>query len=176
MCPRLMRSSAVLFLLAALISSCAREKIDNSQYVAAIQKIVSSSPSWIERGKLGTRLWDSERAFYRSRGNMPAWIDGDKRTPQVDALIKELRHAEDHGLEPTRYGTGQLRQVIEAADVNNGKFDPAGVPEIDVRLTYAFLQYAADLLGWPGDPQAIYAQWVVNPRQDDLVSRLRTAL
>jgi murein L,D-transpeptidase YcbB/YkuD len=169
-------SSTILFLLAVLISSCAREKIDNAQHVSAIQKIVSSSPSWIEHDKLGAKLWDSEETFYQSRGNLPAWIDGDTRTPQFDALVEQLRHAEDHGLDPARYGTGQFQKAIEAADENKGTFDVAGVPELDARLTYAFLRYAADLLGWSGNPKAIYAQWVVKPKQEDLAARLNKAL
>jgi len=174
---RLMRtSSAVLFLLAVLISGCAREKIDNTQHVAAIQKIVSSSPSWIEHDKVGAKLWDSEEAFYRSRGNLPAWIDGDRRTPELDALIEELRHAEDHGLDPARYGTGEFQKAIEAADSNKGRFDLAGVPELDAHLTYAFLRYAADLLGWSGNPKAIYAQWVVKPKQENLAASLNKAI
>ena len=175
--PRLVRtSSAVLFLLAVLISGCAREKIDNAQHVAAIQKIVSSSPAWIEHDKLGAKLWDSEEAFYRSRGNMPAWIDGDTRTPELDALIEELSHAEDHGLDPARYGTDQFQKAIQAADANKGKFDLAGIPELDARLTYASLRYAADLLGWSGNPKAIYAQWVVKPKQEDLAALLNQAI
>lgn len=171
-----MRSSAVLFLLAVLNSGCEGEKIDNTRHVAAIQNIVSSSPSWIDRDKLGAKLWNSEKAFYQSRGNLPAWINGDKRTPQLEALIEELRHAEDHGLDPARYGTGEFQKAIQAADANKGKFDSSGVPELDARLTYAFLGYAADLLGWSGNPKAIYAQWVVKPKQDDLVARLNKAL
>jgi murein L,D-transpeptidase YcbB/YkuD len=165
-----------LFLLAVLITGCAREQIDNSRHVAAIQKIVSSSPSWVEHDKLGAKLWDSEEAFYRSRGNLPAWIDGDRRTPELDALIEELRHAGDHGLDPARYGTGQFQKAIEAADANKGRFDLAGVPEIDARLTYAYLRYAADVLGWTGNPKAIYAQWVVKSKQDDLAARLSKAI
>jgi murein L,D-transpeptidase YcbB/YkuD len=169
-------SSAVLFLLAVLNSGCAREKIDNTRHAAAIQKIVSSSPSWIDRDKLGAKLWDREEAFYQSQGNLPAWIDGDKKTPELKALIEALRHAEDHGLEPARYGTGQFQKAIEAADANKGAFDITSVPELDARLTYAFLRYAADLLGWSGNPKAIDAQWVVKPKQDDLAARLNKAL
>lgn len=182
--PWLVRTSpAVLFLFAVLISGCAREeekidekKIDNAQHAAGIQKIVTSPPSWIEQGKLGAKLWDSEEAFYRSRGNLPAWFDGDRRTPDLDALLEELRHAEDHGLDPALYGSGEFRKSIEVADANKGTFDLAGVPELDTQLTYAFLRYAADLLGWSGNPKAIYAQWVVKPKQEDLAALLTEAI
>ena len=171
-----MCASAALLLIAVLISGCAREKIENTRHVSAIQKIVSSSPSWIDRDKLGRKLWDREEAFYRSRGNLPAWIDGDKGTPQLNALIEELRHADNHGLDPARYGTGEFQKAIEVADANKGKFDLAGVPELDAHLTYAFLRYAADLLGWSGNPKAIYAQWVVKPKKEDLAARLNQSI
>ena len=42
---RLMRMSAALFVAAVQFSACAATNVDNTQYVAAIQKIVRSAPA-----------------------------------------------------------------------------------------------------------------------------------
>ena len=42
----------------------------------------------------------------------------------------------------------------------------AKIPEIDTRLTYAYLRYAADLLGWSGNPKAIYSNVGTVDQQD----------
>jgi murein L,D-transpeptidase YcbB/YkuD len=69
-----------------------------------------------------------------------------------------------------------VQQAIEPARAGNGRFDRTRVPELDARLTYAYLRYAADLLGWSAKPGAIYDQWLVTPKEDDLGARLRRAI
>ena len=94
-----------------------------------------SSPSWIDRDKLGTTLWKTEREFYQSRNNAPAWIDGDTASPRLEGLINALKHAEDHGLDPARYGASNFQKMVEAAAANKGRYELAKIPEIDTRLT-----------------------------------------
>lgn len=151
-------------------------QVDNSKHAPAIQKIVSSSPSWIERDKLGTTLWKTEREFYQSRNNAPAWIDGDTASPRLEGLINALKHAEDHGLDPARYGASNFQKMVEAAAANKGRYELAKIPEIDTRLTYAYLRYAADLLGWSGNPKAIYSTWVPSTNKTDLAAQLAKAM
>jgi murein L,D-transpeptidase YcbB/YkuD len=50
------------------------------------------------------------------------------------------------------------------------------VPELDAKMTYAYLRYAADLLGWSSSPQQIDRNWLDNPKQDDLAARLERAV
>src|SRR6185503_9523749 len=151
-------------------------QVDNSQHAAAIQRIVSSTPAWVGRDRLGATLWKAERQFYESRNNLPAWIDGDKASPRLGALIDALRHSEDHGLDPARYGVDRFQQMIAQAEQNKNRYEIARVPEIETRLTYAYLQYAADLLGWSGDPKAIQTNWIRANNKTDLAGQLAKAV
>lgn len=180
MVTRTVRILPVVVTAGFLLLGCGEQKdarvLNNEQHAAAIAQIVSSSPSWVERDRIANTLWDSEQRFYESRQHAPAWIDGDRATARLGQLMDALRHADDHGIDPTRYGTSALQKAIDAAGANKGRYTLADVPTLDARFTYAYLRYAADLLGWTGDPQAIYAQWVVTPRRDDLTARLQQAV
>ncbi len=175
-----MRAYATMFAIGVMVAACAQEKtekkVDITPHTAVIRVIAGATPSWIEGDTLGALLWETERAFYESRNDVPAWIDNDQATRQLGTLIDALGHARDHGLDPARYGTRDVQQAIEAARAGNGRFDRTRVPELDARLTYAYLRYAADLLGWSAKPGAIYDQWLVTPKQDDLGARLRRAI
>src|SRR5262245_30135162 len=143
----LVRAIGVAVVLTAV--ACHRgNQVDNSQHAPAIQRIVASTPAWVGRDRLGATLWKAERQFYDSRDNVPAWIDGDKTSPRVGALLDALKQAEDHGVDPARYGLDRFQQMVTQAEANKHRYEIERVPEIDTRLTYAYLQYAADLLGW----------------------------
>src|SRR5437762_7627487 len=161
----------------AFAAACHRApKVDNSRHAPAIQRIVGSTPAWIDRDKVGSTLWKAEREFYAARNNLPAWIDVDKASPRLPALVDALKHAEDHGLDPARYGTDAFQQAIAAADQNKKRYELAKIPELDTRLTYAYLRYAADLLGWSPSPKTIDENWVPAPNKVDLVEQLNKAV
>ncbi len=135
-------------------------------------------PAWVDRDPLGKRLWEIERQFYEARQHRPAWIDGDRPTAALEELIHVLRQADGHGLEPATYAAEELTAARSAADEAwiGARFDEARVTETDLRLTYAFLEYAADLLGWRLSPRTIDSNWVTVPKKVDLAEQLRTAL
>jgi murein L,D-transpeptidase YcbB/YkuD len=177
------RTVAVTFALTLGVACHRAPQVDNSQHAPAIQqhapaiqRIVASSPSWIDRDKLGSTLWKAELEFYQSRNHVPAWIDGDKASPRLDGLIDALKHAEDHGLDPARYGTNSFQKIVDAANANKGRYELAKIPEFDTRLTYAYLRCAADLLGWSGNPRAIHATWVPSTSKTDLAAQLAKAM
>ena len=171
----LMRTIAIAVLLTA--AACHRgPQVDNSQHAPAIQRIVSSTPAWVGRDRLGATLWKAERQFYESRDNLPSWIDGDKASPRLDALLNALKHSEDHGIDPARYGLDRFQQMVMQADENKHRYAVERIPEIDTRLTYAYLQYASDLLGWSGNPKAIYTNWVRANNKADLSDQLARAV
>jgi len=163
--------------VALTATACHRgPQVDNSQYAPAIQRIVSSTPAWIGRDRLSATLWKAERQFYESRNNLPAWVDGDKASPRLDALVDALVHAEEHGLDSARYGADRVQQIVAQAKQNKNRYESGRVPDIDTRLTYAYLQYAADLLGWSGNPKAIYTNWIRADNKADLAGQLAKAV
>ena len=171
----LVRAIGVVVVLTA--AACHRgPQVDNSQHAPAIQRIVGSTPAWVGRDTLGATLWKAERQFYESRDHLPAWIDGDKASPRLGALLDALKHSDDHGMDPARYGLDRFQQIVTQAEANKHLYEVERVPEIDVRLTYAYLQYAADLLGWSGNPKAIHPNWVRANNRADLAEQLANAV
>jgi murein L,D-transpeptidase YcbB/YkuD len=165
-------------LLVLLTASACNQKVDNARHVDGIRAIVASTPAWIDGDRLGKKLWTIERAFYEKRQHMPAWIDGDGTTPQLKDLIQQLHYSEKHGLEPVRYRVAEFEQVREQSQekMRGTVFPVERVPELDAKMTYAYLRYAADLLGWSSSPQQIDRNWLDNPKQDDLAARLERAV
>src|SRR5690348_9678162 len=99
-----LRSAAAIAVCALLVGCHRAPHVDNSQHAAAIRRLVAATPAFVDRDKLGSTLWKSERQFYESRNSMPAWFDGDQASPRMRALVDALKHSEDHGLDPARYG------------------------------------------------------------------------
>jgi hypothetical protein len=148
--------------------------VDRQQYADAVRHMAAKAPSWVERTEYGKRLWSLEQKFYEGRNYLPAWIDGDDPTPQLDALLQALGDAELHGLEPSRYGVSGLvaeRRKADEATIGTS-FDHQRVPELDLRLTYGFLKHAADLLGWASSPRDVDRNWLATPKKEDLLAHL----
>jgi murein L,D-transpeptidase YcbB/YkuD len=170
------RGALAIFLICAAVAACGR--VDNTEHVEGIKAATSSTPAWIDRDRLGQRLWTIERTFYETRGYLPAWIDGVEPTPVLTDLIQQLRYSERHGLDPARYGAEDFAATIEKARsrMRGVRLPVETVPELDARLTYAYLRYAADLLGWTSSPTAIDPTWRATPRKEDLAARLERAI
>src|SRR2546423_8015842 len=130
---RFLHKAFVTFALAAAMACHRGPQVDNSRHAPAIQRIAASTPAWVDRDRLGTTLWKAERDFYASRRNLPAWLDGDKASPRLAALIDALKHSEDHGLDPARYHTDGFQQTVAAAAQNKDRYEPTKVPELDAR-------------------------------------------
>lgn len=164
--------------ITALLSAGCAKKIDNSQHVAALRELVAARPDWVAEGALGTAVWAAQKQFYEARGYLPAWVDGDRTTPQMTDLIQQLHYSEKHGLRPADYGVEHFEQLRDASQekYQGTRFEPAMVPELDARMTYAYLRYAADLLAWGAKPRAVYVNWLVDPKKEDLAARLEAAI
>ncbi len=168
---------ACLAVVSLVASACDRNP-DNAQHVEQIRALTASTPAWVGKDALARRLWRIERAFYEQRGFMPAWVDGDRTTPQWKDLVQQLKYSERHGLDPANYHVSEFEQLrAESQSRASGtRFPLDRVPEMDARMTFAYLRYAADLLGWDENPKAIYVDWIVPARKEDLAARLADAV
>ena len=171
-----MKILAALSLVLVIASACGGTRRD--QFAPEIARAMEAVPSWADRDAIGKRLWAIEKAFYKERAHLPAWIEGDDPTPQLDELLDVLRDASAHGLDPEAYGYAELVAARERAEETwfGDSFEAAGIPEIDLRLTYAFLAHAADLAGWRPSAREIDRAFQVSPKKDDLAGALRDAL
>jgi murein L,D-transpeptidase YcbB/YkuD len=169
---------AVLLVTTALAAQACHRPVDNSIYAPALQRIVTGTPAWVDHTALGAKLWTIEQHVYQQRQFLPAWVNGDAPAPAMDQLVRALERADAHGLDPARYGIKDLAAARAQATDKAGRtrFSIDAVPPMDARLTYAYLQYAADLLGWTHDPREVYENWRAVPQRDDLAARLDDAL
>jgi murein L,D-transpeptidase YcbB/YkuD len=170
-------SACIALVLAALTTACA-SKIDNSQHTAAIRETLEATPRWVDRTRLGRQLWEAERQFYEARGYTPAWVDGDGTTPQWKDLIQQLHYSERHGLDPASYGPQEFEQLRDASQTRTRgtRFPLDRIPEMDAKMTYAYLRYAADLLGWTHSAKDVHKNWLTSPKKEDLAARLDDAV
>ena len=162
----------------ALVASGCSERVDNSQHAAAIRELTSKPPSWVDPSPLGRRLWKAEQAFYESRQYLPAWVDGVETTPHWKDLIQQLKYSEAHGLDPARYHVAEFEELRAQSQtrMRGTRFPIERVPELDAKMTYAYLQYAADLLGWRHSPRAVHRHWLTDAKKEDLAAHLTRAV
>ena len=168
---------SVLLVIAAGVG-CGK-KVDNAAHAPAIRELTSAAaPSWVDRSALGRRLWTIERAFYESRQHLPAWVDGVETTPHGKDLIQQFKYSTVHGLDPDRYPAAEYETLREQSQtkLHGTQFPVERVPELDVKMTYAYLKYAADLLGWTHSPREVHQNWLTESKKEDLAARLSDAI
>jgi murein L,D-transpeptidase YcbB/YkuD len=173
----LRRAALAVFVLTAFAAACS-SKVDNSQHVDAIRRTVEGSPAWVDRGALGKRLWQIERQFYEARGYRPAWVDGDGTTEPWKDLVQQLEYSARHGLDPAAYGGREFERLREASQtrMRGTRFPVERIPDMDARMTYAYLRYAADLIGWTRSARQVHPTWLTAAKKEDLGARLTEAI
>jgi murein L,D-transpeptidase YcbB/YkuD len=175
------RFGAVLIALSLLSACGGKAQRDATRRAAAeLQHALElRPPAFVTAHHDGPRLWKSIRAFYADRRYQPAWIEGTRPLPQLDALLKALDNAGEHGLDPELYDLGPLSQARSQARtrlLGTSGFEPDMVAPLDLRLTAAWLEYASDLAnGVTARPHAD-PMWKVKPRAVNLLPILKSAL
>lgn len=167
-----------LVVLAGWVCAGCGKTVDNASYAPQVRELTSATPSWVDRTDVGRRLWKIEQAFYTSREHMPAWVDGVDTTPHWKDLIQQLKYSSAHGLYSSRYGVAEFEALRERSQtkLRGTQFPADRVPELDVRMTYAYLRYAADLLGWTHSPRQVHPNWLTDSKKEDLAARLTDAI
>jgi murein L,D-transpeptidase YcbB/YkuD len=162
---------------AGVVFARAFARVDNATHAEPLRRLLAGDPAWRGDSPLQADLWKVATSFYASRGYVPAWIDGNRATSSLAALLDELERAPEHGLDPERYGTSELKTAVEASRraIGGVRVDAEDVPALDARATFAYLQYAADLLGWRLSPRDVKKDWPPARNKDDLAGRLERA-
>jgi murein L,D-transpeptidase YcbB/YkuD len=92
-------------------------------------------------------------------------------------LVQQFKYSELHGLDPARYPVQEFERLRTESQTRMGtRFPVERVPELDARLTYAYLRYAADLIGWSTTPRDVSRNWLTDPKEEDLAARLSHAI
>jgi murein L,D-transpeptidase YcbB/YkuD len=99
--------------------------------------------------------------FYRERGHRPLWARGSRLGDEAAVLVRMLRAAETHGLDPARYGLAE----IEAATAAAAGGERTAVARAELLLSRAFADFAGDVRRVPKAAQLHYVDEELAPHQ-----------
>jgi murein L,D-transpeptidase YcbB/YkuD len=122
--------------------------------------------------------WSAVRRLYETTGYQPLWLVDGRGRPAIAALRGEIQRAAEDGLNPADYDL-RAADTLQAAR-GGGLFKKGGDPEplldADIRLSYAFLKFAAHLERGRVRPGQVDEHWFGSQRDEDLVQALKVAL
>jgi murein L,D-transpeptidase YcbB/YkuD len=147
--------------------------------VSVASALSAEAPVFVTRDREGLRLWDLTKQFYQKRGNAPAWIDDRKPSAQMDELIGALRQADRQGLDPALYNASTLAARREEAGrgfLTMKGFNEREAVDLDVWLTYLYLQYASDLSNGLANLSHADPAWKIRSEKTDVLALLEQAL
>lgn len=176
------RILGIMLIATLATASCARLRVDAPESREASQirlQLDGPRPGYVRRDKEGKRLWTELRELYRERGYAPLWLERNRSTDRVQALIDAVNGADADGLEPALYGIDEIARRHEEARkgfIRARGFDPLEAGVVDVRLTYTYLQFASDLADGLSDLAAADGAWQIRPSTFDARAHLGRAL
>ena len=163
----------VVVLLAAVVaSSCGT---DDRQARDSIRAEVEAArtPEYATRNKDARQLWTSTRDFYRARAFAPVWL----QQAACDGEHGGVGRSRQTG-RPRR--PGSLLYDIAFVDERGGhgrrRFSEEDAGEVEVRLTFAYMQFASDLADGVSDLAQSHPAWRMRPRTFDPAAHLTTAI
>jgi murein L,D-transpeptidase YcbB/YkuD len=110
---------------------------------------------------------DALRAYYQEFGGDMLWLG----TPRADALVARLKAAEEDGLDPKDYPSGQLAKLNAAAGPTT---DKRGLAITELYFSAAFLEYASDLKVGRFLPSKVDPNFFLQGRTIDQLVALKT--
>jgi murein L,D-transpeptidase YcbB/YkuD len=115
--------------------------------------------------------------FYENQGYRLVWTENGQLSPDIDALIEEIRQSAREGMRPGEYHLARIEQLVEQIRRHGEEESTPGLlVDLDLLCTDAFLLQAAHRLSGRVDPESLDREWIANRRSQDLVALLGTAL
>jgi murein L,D-transpeptidase YcbB/YkuD len=145
----------------------------------SVAAALGAPPAYVTGDREGQHLWTLTKQFYQKRSNAPAWIDDRKPTAQMDQLIAALQHADREGLDPALYNASTLaarRQEAGRGFLTAQGFAEREATDLDVWLTYLYLQYASDLTSGLSNLSHADPEWKIAGKKVDVLSLLERSL
>jgi murein L,D-transpeptidase YcbB/YkuD len=147
--------------------------------VSVAPALAGNPPVFVTADRQGTKLWDLTKQFYQKRNGAPAWIEDRKPRPQMDELVDALQHADREGLDPALYNASTLaarRQEAGRGFLTMQGFREKEAVDLDVWLTYLYLQYASDLTAGLANLSHADPDWKIQTPKVDVLARLEQSL
>jgi L,D-transpeptidase YcbB len=163
------------------VSACRRTDNEASRaQPAEIQRLLNAPAADVRRDRDRAALWKTMRDLYAERKFSTIWIDGDRPARQLDALIAALSDAGSHGVDPERYDLTELAALRARADrgwLRRDRFEKSQIPRADVRSTWAWIEYAADLSAGAANAEGPADKlWRLSKQKIDFKQRLAASI
>ena len=162
----------VVLLLAAVVASCGTDDRAAKDSIRA-EIEAARAPEYATHNKDARKLWTSTRDFYRAREFAPVWLKGRRPTAEMEALVAAIKRADRDGLDPLLY---DMAFVDERGGSGRKRFSEEEVGKVEVRLTFAYMQFASDLADGVSDLAQSHPAWHMRPRTFDPAAHLTTAI
>ena len=152
---------------------------DDSARLDAIRAELDRSrqPAYTRHDKDGRKVWAATKEFYRRESYAPAWMRKNRATAEMRALVETIRAIDREGLDPALYDLSFLeRHHPTRKRLLVNAYAPEVAAEIDVRLTYLYLQLASDLADGVSDLAHADPAWHIQPESFDAAAHLSKAI
>jgi murein L,D-transpeptidase YcbB/YkuD len=165
-----MRFVAIL-VVAIVASGCGADDRAARETIRA-QVETARAPEYAARTKDDKKLWTSTRDFYRARAFAPVWLRGGRATGNMESLVAAIQQAGRDGLDPLLYDL----TFLDEGGGGRKRFSSEGAGDVDVRLTFVYMQFASDLADGVSDLARLNPAWRTRPRTFDPVAHLTAAI
>jgi murein L,D-transpeptidase YcbB/YkuD len=163
----------VVILLAAVVATSCRTDDRAARDSIRAEVEAARAPEYATRNKDARQLWTSSRDFYRAREFAPVWLKDRRPTAKMAALLTAVQRADRDGLDPLLY---DIAFVGERAGKGRKRFSEEEAGEVEVRLTFAYMQFASDLAEGVSDLAQSHPAQRKRPRTFDAAAHLTTAI
>lgn len=167
-----MRSLRIAALLAVALSAYA---CSNSKQSAALASAIGAAVAAPSPSDVPADTWADVERFYQSRSFQPVWISSRRQAAEAQRAIDFLSEAQNHGLNPVRYGGSDLQALLTelAQDQNTSELQLA---RADIALTTSVLRLGHDIAVGVVRPEQINRGWKHRRDTPDLSATLARSL
>jgi len=162
-----MRAPFLFGLLIALFLAAPSPKAQTTDPISAAiaERVQDNDGRWAEAGDARQIAMIID---YDADGYRPVWVDSAGITAKGRALVSIFENSHADGLYPADYVTPELSAAMAATDT-------AGLADLDVRLSFALLNYAHHIRAGRVEPSVINSDLRITPQGPDMAATLASA-
>lgn len=149
-------SRAFALLLLAVGPTPGVEAAENEQVASAIEQFITSGHATIASETDDERMFQIF-TFYEGRDYKPIWTRDTGAKGKARALLKALKSAGEHGLNPANYSIGDIEERIDTTN-------PEELAELDLVLSDVFADFGRDLSRGRVLPSQVDSSIHIEPR------------
>jgi murein L,D-transpeptidase YcbB/YkuD len=127
------------------------------------------------QGRNFKNIQEQVRELYQSTPGVLIWVSGSRPTPQAIALAKQLKSADEEGLDPADYD-GSYWDAAIATFSGGSPLQESALLRFDVALTVSAIRFVSDLRFGRVKPYSFGIESAKNRVNSDVTELIRTQL